>query len=139
MRPIFSPGPHQGSRHFMHACGEVDSLTHFFVKCDRIKSSWDRLSQWCEEYLDISLTGLNNAELLFGGTDARKNQRTVNWLVFFAKYFIQKRRLFSQGSIPLVAFLREIRSTIHLEKRACYAENKIRKFRPWQCLYDALG
>lgn len=89
--------------------------------------------------MDIPIAGLSEAELLFGVTDNRRNQKTINWLVLFAKIFIQKRRLFFQGNLPLLAFLREIRLNIHMERRACYAENKIRKFRPWQKLYDALG
>lgn len=100
-------------------------LTHFFLKCDKVNSFWEGLSQWCEEYLDITLMGLNEVERLFGVSDARRNRKVINWLLLFAKFFKQKRRLFSQGTLPLIAFLREARSTIHIERRACYAENKI--------------
>lgn len=120
-------------------CGKTDTLSHFFLKCEQVKKFWELLSQWCESFLDISLSSMNEAELLFGTTDTRGNQRIKNWLVLQAKYFIQKRRLFEQGSLPFIVFLREIRSSIYMERRACYAENKIRKFRPWQRLYDALG
>lgn len=120
-------------------CEEVDSLSHFFLKCRNVKTFWEQLMEWCAEYTDISLEGLNEAELLFGVLDRRRNRKVTNWLIIFAKYYIQKRRLFAQGSIPLIAFLREARLKIHLERRACYAENKIRKFRPWQGLYEALG
>lgn len=120
-------------------CGEVDSLSHFFLKCSGVTSFWESLFQWCEEYLGFAMTGLNDAELLFGIIGRGGRLKVINWLILFAKYFIQKRRLFAQGKVPLVAFLREARSKIHMERRACYAENKIRKFRPWQRLYDALG
>lgn len=120
-------------------CGETDNLSHFFLKCEQVKSFWDSLSQWSERYLDFSLSNLNEVERLFGIIGSRRNPRITNWLVLQAKFFIQKRRLFFQGNLPLIAFLREIRSALHIEKKACFAENKIRKFCPWQHLYDVLG
>lgn len=120
-------------------CDEIDSISHFFLKCKTVRPFWEQLFQWCEDFLDLPLADLNEAELLLGVTKAGRNQRIVNWMILFAKYFIQKRKLFSQGSIPLIVFLREVRTKVHIERRACWRENKIRKFKPWQRLYDALG
>lgn len=120
-------------------CTEPDSISHFFLKCAEVRLFWEQLFKWCEDFIDLPLSGLNDAELLLGITRTGRNTKIANWIILFAKFFIQKRKLFSQGSVPLLVFLREIRVKVHLEKRACWRENKLRKFRPWQRLYDALG
>lgn len=120
-------------------CNETDSLSHFFLKYKAIRPFWKQLFEWCETFLDLPLANLSEAELLLGVTNRAKDQRISNWLILFAKFFIQKRKLFSQWRLPFLAFLREARVRVLTEKRACWRENGNRKFRPWQRLHDALG
>lgn len=120
-------------------CPEVDSLSHFFLECQGVRPFWERLAEWCKDFLDLSMDHLTHEQLLLGVTNPPKGQKVLNWIILFAKFFIQKRKLFFQGSIPLIVFLREARDQIHMEKRACSWENKSNKFRPWQRIYNALG
>lgn len=39
-------------------CPETDSLSHFFLRCAKVKPFWDSLSEWWEKYLDLSLLNL---------------------------------------------------------------------------------
>lgn len=82
---------------------------------------------------------LTETQLLLGVTNPITGQKVLNWIILFAKFFIQKRKLFFQGSIPLIVFLREARERIHNDRRACLLENKANKFHPGQRLYNALG
>lgn len=120
-------------------CPGVDSISHFFVKCQGVRQFWEKLTKWCQDFLDISMDGLSVPQLLLGVTSQGKGQKILNWILLFAKFFIQKRKLFFQGDMPLIVFLREAREKIHTERRACFGENKPNQFRPWQCLYAALG
>lgn len=120
-------------------CPGTDSLTHFFLKCEGVRPFWEQLAKWCRDFLDLSIDNLTDTQLLFGVTNPPKGMKVLNWIVLFAKFFIQKRKLFFQGTIPFIVFLREARDRVNLEKRACQHENKINKFRPWQRLHDALG
>lgn len=85
------------------------------------------------------MDNLTEAQLLFGILNHTKDGRVQNWPILFAKFFIQKRKLFFKGNIPLIAFLREVRAKIYTERLACKCQNKLNKFRPWQRLFDALG
>lgn len=120
-------------------CAGTDSISHFFLKCDIVKPFWEQLTKWCTEYLGVSLGGLTEAQLLFGILNRMRDGKVLNWLILFAKFFIQKRKLFFQGNIPLIVFLREVRARIYKERLAGIWQNRANKFRPWQRLLDALG
>lgn len=122
-------------------CGDQDSISHFYVKCGRSEEFWGKLSEWCERYLDFSLSTLSVAEKMLGldPTGRDKNRKPVNWLVLKAKYYIQKRKLFFQGDVSLLPFLAEIKADLATERMVCGLENRPRKFRPWWSLYSALG
>lgn len=111
------------------------------MKCRHSKEFWERLSEWCERHLDFSLTTLSTAEKLFGrdSTCQDKNKKIVNWLVLKAKYYIQNRKLFFQGDIPLLVFLMGIRADLATERMICGLEKRPRKFKQWWRLYSALG
>lgn len=122
-------------------CKEVDSLKHFFIKCPPTEDFWNKLSGWCEQHLDFSLSTLTEAEKLFGveQNQQNRNMRVHNWLILKAKYYIQKRKLFFKGDLSLIGFLAEVRSSLSTERMACNLENRPRKFRPWWKLYVTLG
>lgn len=91
--------------------------------------------------MDFSLSALSRTEKLFGmdPTGRNKNAKIINWLTLKAKHFIQKRKLFFKGELPLIGFLAEVRASLVTEKMVCRIENKPRKFKSWSKLYSALG
>lgn len=94
---------------------DEDTISHFYVKCTHTEEFWNKLSEWCEQHLDFSLSRLSTIEKLFGKepTQPNKNTRVSNWLTLQAKYYIQKRKLFFQGDLSLIGFLMEVAGFNH--------------------------
>lgn len=120
-------------------CTEIDTISHFFYKCHSTGTFWDRLSSWCESYLDFSIAHLSELEIKLGVVRAIPNLRVINWLILCAKFYIQKRKLFSGAEVSIIGFLAEIRLKLLTEKRVCMMEHRPQKFRVWKQLFEALG
>lgn len=122
-------------------CDEEDSISHFFLKCPQVSDFWNKVSEWTQRHLDLSLSTLSVAEKLFGidRSQQNRNARVINWLTLQVKHYIQKRKLFFHADLSLIGFLAEIRSYLATERMACSLENRPRKFNAWWKLYTALG
>lgn len=116
-------------------CRETDTIVHFFFTCPPIKAFWDRLSDWCENFLGFGLAFLGKEEMVLGMTNENGNHRTykmVNWLLLTAKFYIHRQRLFHKSDVSLNAYLAEVRKKLDVERRACRWEGKPHKFKLWE-------
>lgn len=78
-----------------------------------VRFFWSGLSSWSENYLDLFLAQLSEAEVLLGVSRQVPGFRVKNWLLLCVKFYIQKRRLFCNPDISLIGFLAEIRNYVH--------------------------
>lgn len=110
--------------------------------CETVRKFWQDLTIWCETNIDVSLANLSRAELILGITGDRNDRKTKkiqNWLILTAKFYIHREKLFNQGQFSLIAFLREVKRKLLVERVACQIEGKLNKFRCFRRLYAALG
>lgn len=122
-------------------CAEEDSISHFFVTCDKVKVFWNSLNDWCIQHIDLPLAHLSIHEVLLGLTRDIGNptaQKVTNWILLCAKFYLHRQKLFHAGEFSLLAFLRETKRKLETERLACIMENTRQKFRAWQRLFDAL-
>lgn len=120
-------------------CPEIDTVTHFFYRCVKVRTFWEALDDWCVQYLSLSISHLSEIEILLGLTKKEPGQKMVNWLLICAKFFIHRKRLFHGADMSLIEFLAEIRLKLSVERQACLREGKFRKFKCWSTLFSALG
>lgn len=82
---------------------------------------------------------ISTRSFLFGIPVVRPQDKVVNFILLFVKFFIYRQKLFHQGHLPILQFLRELRSRLQVEKYITRLENKSDHFSPWLKIYDALG
>lgn len=80
---------------------------------------WQGLVSWCDDYLDLSLLPLTEMEILLGVSRPISGGRVINWIILYAKFYIQKRKLFFEADISVLGFLAEVRSKLYIERQAC--------------------
>lgn len=119
-------------------CPEIDNIPHFFCRCIRVKPFWSSLHDWFSQYLDCSLSHLSEIEVILGLSSREPQQKLLNWVLMYAKFYIQKKKLFYAANISLIEFLAELKVKLSIEKRACLWEGKPKKFQCWNRLSFAL-
>lgn len=136
-------------RHYLHIihvsdsplcqhCQEDDTILHFIIKSPKVKEFWRKLFHWCEQHVGLTLTNISELEMLFGFTERAAQIWLKNWILLNARFFIQKRNLFHNSDMSLLAFLADMRMSLTTEKLACRLEGKIGKFQCFSALYSAL-
>lgn len=63
----------------------------------------------------------------------------ANPLLLHMKFYIYRQRLFHQGTLDLLAFLRELKVKLNVERYICSQEGKPQKFKIWEPLCNAIG
>ena len=120
-------------------CGSVDNIPHFFVLCPIVLLFWKDFFGWWTSFNHIhgqsfDLTGTKE---IFVGIQTLSDQAMgLNFCVIYAKYFIDKQRLFHDNNYPMKDFLAGLRYTVTIEKDIC--ENKTKSFQRLQYLLDFL-
>lgn len=123
-------------------CGGEDNIVHFLIECPPVKRFWTDIDDWCTNHINISIADLTTAEKILGflsDTNNNNVERIQNWIVLIAKYYIHREKLFNQGRLSVLAFLREAKKKLYTEFLACQLEGKPRKFRKFVRFYQALG
>lgn len=123
-------------------CSEVDTLTHFFTSCIRVRNFWQNLDNWSESHLGFGLAHLSAEEKILGFTEEGGNPRQfklLNWLLITGKFYIHRCRLFHNGQLSLLAYLAELKNKLRVEKRACWWEQRRNKFKPFERLFQILN
>lgn len=120
-------------------CEDRDTITHFFYECTAVKPLWRALNHWCMSHLDLGLNDLTKAEVLLGVHKPLRQQKLINWILLYVKFYILRKKLFHEAEISLIELLAEFRLKLLTERRACIWENRIRKFKCWERFLRALG
>lgn len=123
-------------------CQQEDTILHFMIECNQVKTFWRNLGTWCENHINISFERLSIADLLLGiptSTHYTESKRLLNWIILAGKFYLHREKLFNQGHLSLIAFLGEIKNKLLAEQLACQLEGNTRKFRKFEKLYVALG
>lgn len=121
------------------SCGEIDSISHFFYSCTKVKAFWLQVGRWCEGYVNLPLSGITMPQFILGVTHHARAPKIINWILLMAKFYIHRQRLFHSANFSLIGFLAEMKSHLLTERKACFLENKENKFRVWRQLLAALG
>lgn len=120
-------------------CGAQDSMPHFFFECPHNQAFWRAVSQWFAGVEDLRLDGLPIKHLLLGVPYQAPNAKKVNTILISVKSFIHRQRLFHQGKLELLHWLKEFRSRLLVEREICARENKSSRFATWKRILGALG
>lgn len=121
------------------SCGEVDTLSHFFFHCLQVQTFWTMLCNWFSDQADIPLSNVNANEFMLGIPKENPQARILNFIVLTCKFYIFRQRLYYNSRFELVAFLRELRTKLKVEKYICSLEGKANRFNMWQSILSALG
>jgi hypothetical protein len=88
-------------------CGENDDLIHFFIACPEIRELWKSISKWWNRHFDFKMNLLDRDILeclIFGYLNVVKEIVVLNFIIYYAKYYIYKSRLFYQNKVSLYEF-----------------------------------
>lgn len=119
-------------------CQQSDTIEHFLFLCPLVKKFWSDLTEWMDREADIQLY-LSLKAYLFGIPTTMPQAKVVNFLLLLIKFFVYRQKLFHQGSLDVIHFLRELRLRLQVEKYLTTLEGKASAFAKWQRLYNALG
>lgn len=120
-------------------CGLQDSLPHFFYECDRNRPFWRAIFDWFLRIEDLQLENLPLKHIILGLPHLAPKAKKVNTILISVKFYIHRQRLFHQGKLELLYWLREFRTRLLVEREICARENKISRFAPWKRILNALG
>lgn len=91
---------------------------------------------WSEREADVQLE-VTVKDFLFGIPNTERNAKVINFILIFTKFFIYRQKLFHQGALELIQFLRELRKRLQVEKCLFTVEGKLQQFGKWSRIYLA--
>lgn len=110
-------------------CQDQDSIQHFLFLCPVTRNFWKTICSWFATEVDIQID-MSTRLYLFGVSIMRPQDGVVNFLLLFEKFFVYRQKLFHQGKLCFVQFLRELRSRLQIEKYITKLENNPSRFAP---------
>lgn len=119
-------------------CSDQDSIQHFLFLCPETNTFWNSICTWLATEVGIQID-MSSRSYLFGVTINRPQDKMVNFLLLFVKFYIYRQKLFHRGQLCLLQLLRELRSRLSIERYLTTLENKPDRFNPWKKIYQALG
>lgn len=119
-------------------CPASDTLEHFMFYCPMVVAFRGEVTSWFSREADIHIN-VSLRAFLFGIPDSTPHAKFINFTLLFIKFFIYHLKLFHQGSMNIIHFLRDFRARLQMEKYLTRIEQKQHKFIKWQRIYDALG
>lgn len=121
------------------ACGEVDSLSHFFYFCPLVQLIWNSICNWFAGQVNILLANTDVGEVILGVPRENPQARVLNYIILSFKFYIFRQRLYYDSRFELTAFLREFRNKLKIEEYICSCEGKADRFNIWRNILSALG
>lgn len=120
-------------------CDEVDSLTHFFYHCPSVSSFRRSVFAWLLQVEDLQLDNVSVKYFLFGVSPTVPKANKINAILISLKFYIYRQRLFYEGRLDLIQWLREFRLRLVAERDICAVRGTARKFAQWRTLLHSLG
>lgn len=120
-------------------CGRLDSDIHFLFDCPEVQSFWTSICNWFDRVEDLPLADLSQKQYLFGVPKAFPKAKVINLILMSVKFFVYRQRLFHDGALEMVHWLREFKCKLLNEKFIHQREAKLQRFRIWDRIVNALG
>ena len=122
-------------------CDGIDDISHFFFHCANVHYLWNQFfALWNEvEYYKVNFPNYPNAkDILFGITNAHNGNEVMNFCVIHVKFYIYKRRLFSDNMMTLRELCNELLFKLEVEKQILAKEDRLVHFDKYLPLYNKL-
>ncbi len=99
----------------------VDDLTHFFIRCLKVKEFW---LHWFNLWANLSDIVIKNSQvieecLLFGFPSTSDVMQVLNFCILYAKYYIYIQRLFNTNTPDHYTCLNQLKQTLKTEENIC--------------------
>lgn len=120
-------------------CPERDTITHFLYDCPNTKLLWSKISDWLLLACGSDLSGISTRDIILGAVPHSREVHRVNFITMFTKHYIQRQKLFHEGSLSLIEWLAEFRKRLLSEKYICALEGKPARFARWDRILQTLG
>lgn len=85
-------------------CQDQDSIQHFLFLCPTTKAFWNSICRWTATEADIQID-MSTRSFLFGIPVIAPQDKVVNFLLLFLKFYIYRQKLFHQGKLCILQFL----------------------------------
>lgn len=120
-------------------CGQVDSMLHFFFECPSVQTFWSSLCGWFNGVESLALDALSLKHFMFGVPRSFNKEKIVNFILMNTNFFVFRQRLFHEGKLELLQWLREFKVKLLMERHISFSEGRPRLFRKWVKILEAIG
>lgn len=120
-------------------CGQVDTILHFLLECPSVKRFWSMVCQWFDGVECLALDTLSPKQFVFGVPRVTPRATVINFILMNVKFFIFRQRLFHEGKLELLHWLREFKVKLLMERQIAFSERKIHRFGKWTKIFTAIG
>ena len=119
-------------------CGGKDNIIHFFLKCPDVQLFWKSVVKWLRTVLDVDMSEELQESIILNDPSDIKGARIRNFITLTLKFYIYRQRLFYNNHLDVLEWAREFRMKLIVERNICMQENKHKKFKIWENLFEKL-
>ena len=90
-------------------CKKLDDLIHFFISCNKASTFWQDLVKWWNKNSILKIEIQRNdfiENIIFGFMDMEMKLLCLNYIVYYAKYFIYVNKQFNKNDVDFYRFYR---------------------------------
>ena len=116
---------------------QSDTIQHFLLHCEKVRSFWTHLFNWLTTVLQIDIDVLEE-EVIFGFLGGDPMAIILNFVTILAKTFIYQHKINGNNNIDVYKFKVLLNSRLKIEKSICEKNNKMHKFRHLNILYSTI-
>lgn len=104
-----------------------------------IQTFWASILRWLNDQVNIDLQYVTIKDVVLGVDDLTSAGRITNFILLHFRFYIHRQRLFHDNKFELIHWLAELRLRLSCMRYNLQQEGKVRRFKPWEPLFDALG
>lgn len=116
-----------------------DSIIHFFFECGVVQVFWHSICSWFKAADNVYLSQLSAKEFVFGVPKEFHRSKIVNTILAHVRSYIHRQKLFYNGKLELLPWLKEFRQKLRIEEWICKKTNKRNTFDIWTPILQELG
>lgn len=120
-------------------CQVKDSIAHFLFNCRTIRAFWQGICTWFNNADDLYLNQISAKEFIFGIPKENHRSAVINTVLAYVRYYIHRQRLFHEGRLDLLQWLREFREKLKIEQWICARSGKTKHFTKWKNILREMG
>ena len=94
---------------------EIDTISHYFVYCQKINSLWTTLETWCNTRIQEPYIKLNCEDIILGTSCPGKYNELINFVILQMKWFIYCKKL-NKEEATFREFLHVLDNRLNIEK-----------------------